>query len=389
MEQVNVPSFFEFHLPTKIQFGAGLATDLAETLSRYGHKIFVLTDQNLVRFGLLTPILESLQGKLEVVCVFEDIPPNSEVKTVQAAYQSLLKHPADMLLAIGGGSVMDTAKAVNILKHYGGDLLDYQGVGILEDPLGPLICIPTTAGTGSEVTKYAVIKDNETHQKVVFVSPSLCPHLAVLDPELLRSLPKGMTAASGMDALTHAIEAIVANQSNFISEALAFQVIRLVHQHLKASVENGNDLAHRSAMLIASTLGGMAFNDAGVGIIHAMAHPLGGHSNIPHGMANSIMLPYGIQFNRKMMRHKYVQIGELVGIRELDPEKAVDLLLEYVRRLAKECGLPSTLKEAGLLDPSFEILAEEASCDGSIYTNPCEATIEELQALYEEAYRGR
>ena len=386
MENASLPSFFEFYIPTKIQFGCGLARDLSETLAHYGSKIFLITDQNLVKFGLIEPILKSLRSSLEVVGIFDQVPPNSEIHTVQSAYQEIAKTEPDLLLAIGGGSVMDTAKAANILKTKGGEILDYQGVGILEDPLGPLICIPTTAGTGSEVTKYAVIKDQASKQKILFMSPTLCPNLAILDPELLVSLPKGMTAASGMDALTHAIEGIVALQGNFITDAVAFQAIRLVHRHLEACIREPSNLEHRSGMLIASTLGGMAFNDAGVGVIHAMAHALGGHSHIPHGTANSIMLPFGIELNRKNVTEKYVHIAEIFGIREKDPESAVDQLIDSVRGLAKRCGLPTTLKGAGLVSQDFSTLAEEAICDGSMYTNPKEATSEDLQKMYELAY---
>lgn len=386
MDNANLPSFFEFYVPTKIQFGCGLARDLSETLTRFGSRVFLITDQNLVKVGLIEPILKSLQPALTVVGVYDEVPPNSEIHTVHSAYQAIQDTSPDFLLAIGGGSVMDTAKAANILKSKGGELLDHQGVGILEDPLGPLVCIPTTAGTGSEVTKYAVIKDQASKQKILFMSPTLCPNLAILDPEMLVSLPRGMTAASGMDALTHAIEGIVALQGNFITEAAAFQVIRLVSRHLEACIQEPANLTHRSGMLIASTLGGMAFNDAGVGIIHAMAHALGGHSHIPHGTANSIMLPFGIEFNRDAVSEKYVQIAEIFGIREQHPHIAIDRLITTVRDLAKRCGLPITLKAAGLESPDFSKLAEEASCDGSMYTNPKEATSAEIQNIYELAY---
>lgn len=386
MENPILSSFLEFHIPTKIRYGCGLARDLKDSLSPYGTHIFVITDKTLRSCGVVQPLLEAIPSGFEIVAVFDDVPPNSETQTVQRAYELLKEHPADILLAIGGGSVMDTAKSVNILKTKGGSLMDYQGVGVLEDPLEPLICIPTTAGTGSEVTKFAIIKDNESQQKVLFVSPTLCPNIAILDPTLLLSLPPKISAACGMDALTHAIESLVAQQRNILSEACAFHTIRLVHRHLQASIQDGSHLEHRGAMLLASTLGGMAFNDAGVGVVHALAHPLGAHCNVPHGLANAIMLPYGIRFNGEIAQEKYEEIASLFGIASHSPVATREALCTHIQNLSKACGLPTRLRDVGVHQDQLDTLASEASCDGALYTNPKEATAEQLRALYEEAY---
>ena len=294
-----LPEFFEFWNPTKVVYGPGLARDFEAELAQLGvQRLFVVTDEVLhQKVGLVQPVLDGLKAAgVEVAGVFDRVPVNSEVGVCRRAADAASASGADGLLAVGGGSVIDTAKAANILVSLGGDLVeDYSGAHTMTQPLKPLIVIPTTAGTGSEVTMAAVILDEESHSKLAFMDKYLLPNLAVLDPELLVSLPPGMTAATGMDAMTHACEAYWGLQKSPAADAFAAQAVRMMLKSLPAAVRDGTDLEARGATLIAASLAGVAFSHSMVGVVHAMAHACGGLYGTPHGTANAILLPHGME----------------------------------------------------------------------------------------------
>lgn len=387
--------FFQFYCPTKIVFNPGIAKDFSAELSVFSlSRVLVITDKMLLDLGVVKPVLEGLKNAgVEVAAVFSDVPANSELKVIQRCADEAIRNEVGGTIAVGGGSVIDTAKGVNILLTHGGDLVnDYSGAETLPGPLKPLIAIPTTAGTGSEVTHAAVILDAESHTKLSFVDRNLAPHLAVLDPELTIGLPPKLTAATAMDALTHAIECYTSIQSNPISEAFAAKAIPLIRKNIMKAVLHGEDIEARGGLLTAATIAGIAFDHAMVGCVHGMAHATGGLVGIHHGTANSIFLPWGMEYNIEVCTGKYAEIAELLGVKTegLSAEAAARKGIEAIKRLRVElyqaCGLPYRLKDAGVKEDLLEAIAEGAVNDGTSFYNPREVVKELILEQVKKAY---
>ncbi|MDP8256579.1 MAG: iron-containing alcohol dehydrogenase [Candidatus Alcyoniella australis] len=391
-----LPDFFEFWHPTRIVYGPGLAKDFSAEISDLKIKRpFVVTDEILYKkVGLVQPVLDGItSGGLEIAGVFDQVPPNSEIKIVKQICDQARDARADSILAIGGGSVIDSAKAANILFTNGGDLLnDYSGAQTLTEPLRPLIVIPTTAGTGSEVTMVAVILDEETHTKNSFVDKHMLPNLAVLDPEMTLSLPAQLTAATGMDALTHAMEAFWGLQKNPASDAFASQAVRMLMEFLPIAVSQGDNLEARSKVLVAATFAGAAFSHSMVGVVHSMAHATGGLYGVPHGVANAILLPYGMEYNLEEVPKQMSDLAQVMrldthGLDEISAaRKAIDAVRELQDKLAASSGLPIKLSQAGVPEDGLEKIAAAAVMDGTTFYNPREveeeAVLETLKAAY-------
>jgi alcohol dehydrogenase len=297
---------------------------------------------------------------------------------------------ADLIIAVGGGSPIDTAKASRIILSEGGRLLDHQGYNLLTRPLMPLIAIPTTAGTGSEVTTWAVIRDEESGQKVAFSSPFLGPDLAVLDPELTLGLPPRLTAATGMDALTHAIESFVGTNANPVTDTLGLQAIDMISNNLRAATHSGQDIEARGQMLIASCIAGMAFSSGGgsLGIVHALAHSLGGVYQVHHGTANAILLAHGMRFNCELVPNRFSRIARAMGVNAggRAEEDVIADGIAAVEALVVDCGLPTRLRDVGIPQDGLLAIAEMALIDPAIYTNPRNADIEEAAGILEAAW---
>lgn len=384
-----VPDYFEFQVNGKAIFGRGLVDACGAEIGKLViTRAFVVTDDVLAKNGICARVEAGLGKSLDVVGRFTNVPPNSEVGIVRALAEAARKAGADGLVAVGGGSVIDTAKAANMMLSEGGDILDFQGVNLLERPLRTLVAVPTTSGTGSEVTSFAVVKDQENHTKIHFASPYLVPHMAILDPEMTASMPPKLTAVTGFDALTHAIEAYVAQNAEPITDALALHAIRLIKGNLPRAVSTGSDLSAREQMLLASTMAGFAFNNAGVGVVHAIAHVLGGIHDVPHGLANALMLPAGMTFNIPVAMARYADIGRALGVAGGTDEALAHGGVEAVRVLRRLVGLPEKLSQVGVPgdEMSFQRIGSEALLDGAIFFNPREATEEELVGLVKESY---
>ncbi len=355
---------------------------------------FIVTDAFLDKSGLLQPIYDGLtNGGLTIAGKFVDVPPNSELKIVQACAEQAKASGADGIIAIGGGSVLDTAKATNILFSHGGDLVrDYSGAETLPGELKPLVAIPTTAGTGSEVTHVAIILDQSTHTKLSFVDRHLAPHLALLDPELTLGLPAKMTAATGMDALTHAVEACTSVQANPFSKALSYEAIGLIRRALLKAVLHGDDIALRSDLMIAATMAGVAFDHSMVGVVHGLSHSLGGLAGVHHGTANSLFLPWGMLYNLEVCDGAYADMAQAFGVDKAGISKRDQALavIESIRRLKRSlrdsCGLAATLHEAGVTKDMIDPICEGAVQDGTSFYNPREVIFEELKPLVEQAF---
>ncbi len=385
-----LPEYFQFQCRTKVIFGVGTINEIPDEIKELdSRRALIVTDKvvkNLDFFKKIVNILKSSEIKL--VGIFDEVPVNSEIEIVNKGYKLAKEENIDILIAIGGGSVIDTAKGMNILLKEGGDLLeDHQGVYLLKRPLKNLIAIPTTAGTGSEVTFAAVIKDSNQKLKISFISPYLAPNTAILDPNVTVSCPPKLTASTGMDALSHAIESIHSLQNEPISDALALNAIRLINENLREAVNNGENIEVRGNMLIAANMAGLAFTNAFVGVVHAIAHALGGYCNVPHGIANSIMLPYGMEYNLEYCK-RYAFVAEAFGIdiRGLSSKEAGKKAIDAVWQLTRDCDMPQKLREVGVKIEDLSKVAEDAMGDGSIYNNPREATLEEVEEILRKAY---
>lgn len=390
-----LPEFFEFYNPTKVVYGAGIALDLKPELDLLGvGKYFIVSDKVISDLGLVKKVEDGLTSAgIKVTGEFLDVPPNSEVKTVNACAKQAKASGAEGLIAIGGGSVIDTAKAANILICEGGDLVeDHSGAQTLTRPLKPLIVIPTTAGTGSEVTIIAVIYDEESSVKMSFADKFLLPILAVLDPEMTVSMPPTLTASTAMDALTHAIEAYVGLQWSPISDAFAVGAIELVFNNIVKATENGDDLEARGALLVASNMAGISFSHSMVGCVHGMAHTVGGLYHVPHGVANAILLPHGMEYNFEEVKEKYARLAPVMGedVAGLSVDDAARKSIEAVRKLTSKLNemgaLPLRLREVGVPEDGLPEVAEGTVMDGTCFYNPREVVAEEILVHLKKAY---
>ena len=333
------------------------------------------------------------QGGFTITGLFLDVPQDASIAAVEAVSKQAAETGAEGLIAVGGGSVIDAAKAANFTFSHGGDLIeDYSGAGTLTEPLKPFVVIPTTAGTGSECTLVAMIYDVENKVKLAFSDGYLLPDIAVLDPLMTQSLPPKLTASTGMDALTHAVESYVGIDTSPHSEALAVAAIELIFNNLVQATENGNDLEARGAMLIASNLAGTSFSHSMCGCVHSMAHATGGLTRVPHGVANGILLPHGMEYNFDECKEKYAKLAHFMGadVTGLSVDDAARKAIEAVRSLHKKLNalgaIPINLREAGVPEESLEAIAQAAEEDGTTIYNLREVVAEDILVHLKNAY---
>jgi alcohol dehydrogenase len=390
-----LPEFYQFHHPTKVIYGEGLADDFSHELEELNaQRFFVVSDYVINDLGLVQKVMAGLQeAGFTITGEFYDVPQDASVQAVEAISRLATESGAQGLIAIGGGSVIDAAKAANFVFSEGGNLIeDYSGAATLTKPLKPLIVIPTTAGTGSECTLVAVINDVENKTKLAFSDKFLLPDLAVLDPVMTQSLPPGLTASTGMDALTHAVESYVGVDSSPHSEALAAYAIRYIFKYLVRATQDGNDMEARGGMLIAANLAGSSFSHSMVGCVHSMAHAIGGIARVPHGVANAILLPHGMEYNFEVCKQKYASLLPLMGekVSGVSVEEAAREAIEAVRGLGRRLSaldaIPIRLRDAGVSKNILAQVAEAAVEDGTIVYNPREVVAEEILKHLENAY---
>lgn len=390
-----LPDFFEFYNPTKVVYEDGVATDLKPELDLIGiSKYFIVSDNIINDLGLVQKVADGLvDAGFEVTGKYLDVAQDARLNDVKKCAELIKASGAEGIISIGGGSVIDTAKAANILFSEGGDLVDdYSGAHTLTRPLKPHVVIPTTAGTGSEVTMIAVIYDEENKEKLAFPDKFLLPNLAVLDPQMTISLPPKMTAATGMDALTHAIEAYVGPQASPISDAFAIGAIELIMKNLVTATRTGDDVEARGAMLIASTMAGISFTHSMCGCIHGMAHATGALYRVPHGVANGIFLPFGMEYNFEEIKTKLARLAPSMGedVSGLSEDDAARLAIAAVRKLSKQLNeldaLPIRLRDVGVPEDGLAAIAEGALNDGTSFYNPRDMDEEELLPYIQNAY---
>jgi aldehyde dehydrogenase (NAD+) len=362
---------FNYFGPTKIIFGVDSSKDVEIEMSYLGGaKAVVVTDQGIIKAGLIDHIVKALGKKC--VGVFSDIPQDTGVEVVDAGAAFAKKNGADIVVSVGGGSVIDTAKGMCILLTEGGNLRDFNGVQLLSRPQTPHVVIPTTAGTGSEVTNAAVIMDKQRGQKRLVVENFNVPRLAILDPKMTVKLPKLMTAGTGMDAMTHAVEALHVIPHEPITDALGIHAIRLLSRYLPVCVADGTDLVARGQVQIAATIAGWAFGIAGVGNVHALAHSIGAIAHVPHGIANGILLADCMEFNLESCPDSYAMVAEAFGVRDkgMDEMDAAKAAIAAVREFTKKISHPQRLSEWKVKEDDIVKAAELSLSDGAIVSNP-------------------
>lgn len=362
---------FLFTAPTRIVFGAGASSDVGVELGSLGRaRALVVTDRSLSEKTDVAARVERSLGKA-CVGVFRDVPPDSGVHVVDAGAELGRSLAADAIVSVGGGSVIDTAKGIAILLTEGGSLMDYQGFQVLTRRQTVHIAIPTTAGTGSEVTYAAVIKDHENKRKLLFADHHIIPDIAILDPTLTVGLSPLLTAATGMDAFSHGLEALSSAQREPIADALALHALRIIQQHLARAVAKGADLVARGQMLIAASLAGAAFSNAQVGLVHAIAHVVGARHGVHHGVANAIVMPHAMRFNNTAIADRHRMVAETMGIdaRGMSDEAAGLAAASAIVSFCREIGLPSSLREVGVPEGDLPACAQMAMEDGSIVYN--------------------
>ncbi|SDP49884.1 iron-containing alcohol dehydrogenase [Desulforhopalus singaporensis] len=372
---------FQFTIPAKVVYKSGAIDELGDLLKQTGiGKVLVVTDAGIAKAGFLDVVNNVLAACGVESEVFLDVEPNPSVDTVNkgAAIFNDLKFQG--VIALGGGSPMDTAKAIAIKITNGGNVQDYEGPDTFEhDPL-PVIAIPTTAGTGSEVTPFAVITDRARKYKLTIISPRIIPQIAILDPGLISRLPASIAASTGLDALTHAIESYVSLFSSPYSDAFAEKAIELIGRNLRLFVANRKNEEAAGSMLVASLFAGLAFTHARLGNAHAMAHPLGGYFDVPHGVANAILLPYIMDYNRIANPDKFCRIAKLMGDEE-SPQGAV----EAIRKLNRDLGIPEKLSSFGVTSDAVAGMTKDAMKSGNVLANPRQTGFSEIEALYQLA----
>ena len=370
-------------------FGPGAREVLPQEISRMGYKkAFVATDKDLIKFGVADKVLKVLENAGIPYEVFSEIKPNPTVSNVKAGVEAFAKSGADFIIAIGGGSSMDTAKAVGIITNNPefADVVSLEGVADTKKKSVPIIALPTTAGTAAEVTINYVITDEENEKKMVCVDPNDIPVMAVVDAELMYTLPRGLTAATGMDALTHAIEGLITKGAWEMSDMFELKAIEMIARYLETAVNEPQNAEARNGMAVAQYIAGMAFSNVGLGVVHGMAHPLGAIFDIPHGVANALLLPTVMEFNMPAAIDKYVQIAKAMNVYSagMSNEEAAEAAVEAVRQLSIRVGIPQHLAELGIKAEDLDKLATAAAADVCTPGNPRFVDKEIIQRLYEK-----
>lgn len=373
-------------------FGAGCRESIAVEAARRGFKkAFFVTDKDLIRFKVADKVIEVFEKNNIPYEVFSDVKANPTIANVQSGVEAFKASGADFIVALGGGSAIDTAKGIGIVFNNPdfADVKSLEGVADTKQKAVPTFALPTTAGTAAEVTINYVIIDEEKKKKMVCVDPNDIPAVAIVDPELMYSMPKGLTAATGMDALTHAIESYITPGAWVMSDMLELKAIEMIAANLKNAVDNGSDPVAREAMSQAQYIAGMGFSNVGLGIVHSMAHPLGAHYDTPHGVANALLLPYVMQYNAESpAAPKYIEIAKAMGVDTtgMTIEEGVKAAVEAVKQLSLSIGIPQKLNEIGVRKEDLHQLAIDAFNDVCTGGNPRPTSIEDIEALYNEAY---
>ena len=377
----------KFHAP-EIVFGPGALAELGHCAARLGaRRPFLVTDPGLIEAGWVDEAVACLRQSGLYPALWHDVTPNPKDHEIEAAFSRYAESGSDVIIGLGGGSCIDAAKGVAILSGNGGRILAYEGVDKVVRPIPPTVMVPSTSGTGADVSQFAIVTDTAARNKITIISRTLVPEISVIDPRLLTTMPDWLNASTGLDALTHGIEAFVSRAHNPLTDRHALYSVALITRHLLRSQLRPSETASRLAMAQGSLEAGLAFTNAILGATHAMSHQVGGQLDAPHGVVNAILLPHVIMFNAEVSPGRFVPLAEAAGIRTegVPPAEAALLLAEAVRKLADEVGVPKGLAELGVTDDLVPQLARLTLKDACLATNPRPADARDIEALFRAA----
>ncbi|WP_299793760.1 L-threonine dehydrogenase [uncultured Shewanella sp.] len=378
----------KFFIPSVNVLGQNAVDDAIGDIKTLGFKrALIVTDKPLVEIGLVAQVADKLGSADIEVTVFDGVQPNPTVGNVEAGLELLKANDCDFVVSLGGGSPHDCAKGIALVATNGGSIKDYEGLDVSTKPQLPLVAINTTAGTASEMTRFCIITDEQRHIKMAIVDKHTTPILSVNDPELMLAKPAGLTAATGMDALTHAVEAYVSIAANPITDACAIKAIELIKANLVEAVDNGQSIDARDQMAYAQFLAGMAFNNASLGYVHAMAHQLGGFYDLPHGVCNALLLPHVQEYNAQVAAPRLKDVAKAMGVdvSAMDDAQGAKAAIEAIKELALAVKIPENLTKLGVKAEDIPTLADNALKDACGFTNPKQATHEEICQIFTNA----
>ena len=377
-----------FFMPSVNIMGAGCLQEAMAALKGYSfRKALIVTDAVLSKLGVAARIQAALAAQQIDAVVFDGTQPNPTVGNVRTGLAQLRAEECDFVVSLGGGSPHDCAKGIALCAANGGEIADYEGVDRSAKPQLPLVSINTTAGTASEMTRFCIITDETRHIKMAIVDRNVTPIMSVNDPELMLAKPKGLTAATGMDALTHAVEAYVSTAATPITDACALKAVELIATNLRTAVAHGDNLAAREQMAYAQFLAGMAFNNASLGYVHAMAHQLGGFYDLPHGVCNALLLPHVEAFNVATSAERLRDVARAMGVnvQGMEAEAGAQACLAAIRQMALDIGIPKCLADLGVKEADIPLLAANALKDACGLTNPRTATQADIEGIFRGA----
>lgn len=382
---------YDFLMPSVNFFGPGVISKIGDRAKMLGmKKPVIVTDKFLegLKDGAVEQTLDSLKAAGVDYVVYNNVEPNPKIRNIKEVKKLYEESGADSIITVGGGSAHDTGKGAGIILTNGDDITKLAGIETLDKALPPLIAVNTTAGTGSELTRHAVITNEETHLKFVVVSWRNIPLVSFNDPTLMLDVPKGLTAATGMDAFVQAVEPYVSVDHNPITDSQCVEAIKLIETSLREAVANGHNLDARTKMVEAEMLAGMAFNNANLGYVHAMAHQLGGQYDAPHGVCCALLLPYVEEYNIIACPDRFAQLAEIMGenTEGLSTRDAAELAIKAMKQLSEDVGIPHSTKEIGAKPEDFELMAENALKDGNAFSNPRKGTKEDIIKIFQAAY---
>jgi len=379
---------YGYFIPTVNLMGVGASKEVTNQVKVLGGtNTLIVTDAFLAKSGMADEIKALVEAAGAKATVWGGAEPNPTDINVHDGLKVFQENQCDMIISLGGGSSHDCAKGIGIVATNGGNIRDYEGVDKSSKAMPPFIAINTTAGTASEMTRFCIITDTDRHVKMAIVDWRTTPNVAINDPLLMVGMPPALTAATGMDALTHAVEAYVSTIATPVTDSAALMAIKLISENLRNAVANGQNMVARDKMAYAEFLAGMAFNNASVGYVHAMAHQLGGFYNLPHGVCNAILLPHVCQFNLIACPERFADIATAMGenVEGLSTRAAADVAIQAIQQLSVDVGIPTGLTDLGVKEEDLKVMAENAMKDACSFTNPRTATLEDVIQVYRNA----
>lgn len=365
----------EFFVKTDVTFGKDAIQEISRILTQFGAtNVLVVYDKGVKAVGIADKVVDAIDKDKFNVVEFDGVIPNPTNEVVEAGYAIAKEHNIDAFVAVGGGSSMDTAKAINVLTSNGGNIMDYEGIGNVPKPVCPLIAIPTTAGTSSEITNVAALVDTKSVRKYVVIDNKIVADKVIADPEFTRTVPAGVTAATGLDAITHAVESYISNEATYLTKYNSLRGLQIFYENLPKVYENGNDMDAREKMMLGCIVVGFGFSNANLGLVHAIAHTLSAHFGLAHGVANACVLPYVTAFNAEKCPKEMIEMAKAINLPLTgDEEKDKFALANELGRMVKEMGirpLHEQGREQKITEADFDIIATDALKEGPLHFNP-------------------